>query len=141
MFPSPAENSSLKFPWGPVQKALDSSGDASYAHYTYVKPNGSPLSYIIGGEAERIGANSVSPESRETCSKVFHVYDGTGYSEIIDAKGNKKTLKWTKSDTFAVPAWSSITHHNETDKPAYFFIYNDKPLLDNLNLYRSQSKQ
>ncbi|KAI8144073.1 RmlC-like cupin domain-containing protein [Fennellomyces sp. T-0311] len=135
---SPAENSSLKFPWAPVQAALDSTGDASYASYTYKKPDGSPLSYIIGGEAERIGANSVSPQRRETCSKVFHVYGGSGYSEVEDGKGNKTILKWTKSDTFAVPAWSGITHHNEGTETAYLFAFNDKPLLDNLALYRAQ---
>ncbi|KAI9497286.1 RmlC-like cupin domain-containing protein [Zychaea mexicana] len=141
-YPSaPAENSSLKFPWAPVQKALDSTGDASYASYTYNKPDGSPLSHIIGGAAERIGAKAASPEIRDTCSKIFHVYEGTGYSEIVDAKGNKTVLKWTNSDTFAVPAWSGITHHNEGDEAAYLFSYNDKPLLNNLNLFREQQKQ
>ncbi|KAI7876444.1 RmlC-like cupin [Lichtheimia hyalospora FSU 10163] len=138
-YPStPVEKSSLKFPWAPVQKALDTTGDGVYATYTYTQADGKPLSYIIGGEAERIGAQSVSPKRRETCSRVFHVYHGTGYTEVDDGNGNKKVLKWTNSDTFAVPSWYSVVHHNEMNEPAYLFSYNDKPLLENLGLYRSE---
>lgn len=121
-----------------MQKALDTTGDAAYATYTYTQADGKALSYIIGGEAERVGAQSVSPKRRETCSRVFHVYQGTGYTEVDDGNGDKKVLKWTTSDTFAVPSWYSVIHHNDSNEAAYLFSYNDKPLLENLGLYRSE---
>lgn len=119
-----------------MQKALDSTGDASYAVYEYIREDGSPLSKIIGAQAERIGAGASSPLVRETSSKVAHIYEGSGYTEITDSNGNTKTLNWTRGDTMSIPAWSAVVHHAEGDQPAYIFTYNDKPLLDNLALYK-----
>ncbi|KAI8887277.1 RmlC-like cupin [Backusella circina FSU 941] len=132
-----SEDCDWKFPWAPVQEALDSDQSAPYAMYTYLQKDGSAVSKIIGAEAERIGANSTSPTRQETISRVFHVYDGQGYSKIEDVKGNVKILNWTRSDTFAVPSWCRITHHNEHNESAYLFSYSDKPLLENLGLYKS----
>lgn len=140
-FARPAENSSLKFSWEPVQKALDAnSSQEDYALYSYKKPNGQPLSYIIGGEAERIAVGASSVKRRETASKVFHVYSGEGYSEICDIKGNVTTLKWKNNDTFAVPSWYWVTHYatSSESNSAYLFSFNDKPLLENLNLYKAE---
>jgi gentisate 1,2-dioxygenase len=132
-----SEECDWKFPWAPVQEALDGDKSAPYAVYTYLQKDGSPISKIIGAEAERIGANSTSPTRQETISRVFHVYDGQGYSKIEDVKGNVKILNWSRSDTFAVPSWCRITHHNEHNEPTYLFSYSDKPLLENLGLYKS----
>lgn len=132
------ENSKQKFSWGAVQRALDSDLSAPYARYEYTKADGSPLSKIIGAEAERVASSQASPKRRETCSEVFHVYDGTGYSEITDDKGNTAVLNWTRSDTFAVPAWSWVVHHSKVDN-SYLFSFSDKPLVCNLGLYHSET--
>ncbi|CAO3669278.1 unnamed protein product [Umbelopsis vinacea] len=131
-------NSPLKFPWADAQSVLDKDKSTPYACYMYKNADGSPLSKIIGAEAERIGLNASSPLRRETCSKVFHVYDGKGYSIIDDGKGNKKHLNWLRSDTFAVPAWSSVVHYCDGSEDAYLFSFSDKPLLENLGLYSEQ---
>lgn len=105
----------------------------------YKRADGSPLSKIIGADAERIGPNASSPLRRETCSKVFHVYDGKGYSVIDYGKVNKKRLHWSRNDTFAVPAWSSVVHYCDSNEDAYLFSFSDKPLLENLGLYCEES--
>lgn len=111
---------------------------APYARHEYQHGDGSPLSKIIGAEAERVASGQPSPKRRETCSKVFHIYEGTGYTEVTDDKGNTTVLNWTRSDTFAVPAWSWVVHHSKVEN-SYLFSYSDKPLLSNLGLYRSEA--
>jgi gentisate 1,2-dioxygenase len=130
----------MKFPWVNAQSVLDKDKSSSYSSYVYKNADGSTLSKIIGAEAERIGLNASSPLRRETCSKVFHVYEGKGYSEIDDGKGNKKRLDWSRSDTFAVPAWSSVVHYCQGSEDAYLFSFSDKPLLENLGLYHEESQ-
>ncbi|ORY98699.1 RmlC-like cupin domain-containing protein [Syncephalastrum racemosum] len=138
-YPSiPVENSPIKFPWAPVQKALNNTGDTSYAVYEYRREDGSPLSKIIGAQAERIGPGASSPMVRETSSKVAHIYDGKGFTEITESNGNTKTLNWTRGDTMSIPSWAAVVHHAEGDQPAYIFSFNDKPLLDNLALYKNE---
>ncbi|KAI9482733.1 MAG: RmlC-like cupin domain-containing protein [Benjaminiella poitrasii] len=134
-----AENSALKFPWAPIQEALDSS-DAEYATTIYRKPNGEPLSYIVGAEAERVNADKSSQTRRETCSRVVHIYAGQGQTEIVDMKGAKTVLKWKTNDTFAIPSWSWVTHHAASNGTAYLFSFNDKPLLENLKMYKAEYK-
>lgn len=130
----------MKFSWAPVQKALDKNIKEDYALYSYQKPDGQPLSYIIGGEAERVTVGASSVKRRETASKVVHIYSGEGYSEITDIKGNVATLKWKKSDTFAVPSWNWVAHYatSSNSGSAYLFSFNDKPLLENLGLYKAE---
>ncbi|KAL9553659.1 hypothetical protein MBANPS3_003192 [Mucor bainieri] len=141
-YPSePAENSSLKFSWEPVEEALNSRKlETDYADYEYKKPDGKPLSNIIGGEAERINAKGASTTRRETCSRVVHVYSGQGRTELVDVKGNKTVLEWKPNDTFVVPAWSWVTHHADHHVDSYLFSFNDKPLQENLGLYKIEHK-
>lgn len=136
-----AENTSLKFPWAPVEEALNADiKEKGYASYTYLKPNGEPLSFIIGAEAERVNAGAASVPRRETSSRVCHIYAGKGFSEVTDMSGATTILKWKENDTFAIPSWNWVIHHAENNGNAYIFSYNDKPLLTNLNMYKSEQK-
>lgn len=130
-------NTPLKYPWAEVKAVLDAA-DGTHAIYDYKsKQDGvSPVSTVIGAQAERIDAGSKSPKRHETTSYVFHIVTGTGYTLI--KQGEKETIiRWEDKDTFCVPLWSEIVHHNEALAPAYLYNFNDAPLLKNLNIFRA----
>lgn len=92
----------------------------------------------IGAMAMRVRSGAIASPKRDTCSFVFHVVAGKGKTII---KGNKEaTFEWKRGDTFAVPAWSNITHEASPDEDAYLFVLTDKPLLDNLGMYLVDDK-
>jgi gentisate 1,2-dioxygenase len=136
-YPStPVENSEFKFPWAPVEKKLNAE-PGSYGIYYYRRKDGDHLSKTISGQAERVAAKTTSPKSQETCSFVYHVYEGTGYTTIHLSDGSEKTINWTTSDTFSIPGWSSITHTCTLDSGnAYLFAVNDRPMVESLGTAR-----
>ena len=129
-------NSKCRFPWAPVEKNLkDAQGP--YAVYHYATEDGKPLSPTLGGQAERIAAGSTSPTVQETGSFVYHVVEGDGYSTIL-SPGEKtpREIRWTGKDTFAVPAWSRISHTSTSSTDVFLFAINDRPMVTALGLRR-----
>lgn len=129
-------NSKCRFPWAPVEKYLkDVQGP--YAVYQYATEDGKPLSPTLGGQAERIAAGSTSPTVQETGSFVYHVVEGDGYSTIL-SPGEKtpRKIQWTGKDTFAVPAWSQISHTSTSNTDVFLFAINDRPMVTALGLRR-----
>lgn len=110
--------------------------DADYVTQTYRKPDGSHVSNTLGAHALRLKASKGSTPIRTTCSFVFHCQSGAGKTKVEDANGKVDILCWTRQDTFAVPAWSKITHTAESSEDAYIFSLSDMPLLENLNMYK-----
>ena len=124
-------------PWAPVQTYLDAQ-PGNFAKYQYTlggsgNDDNIPLSKIIGGHAYRINAGTSSPVLQETSSFVVHIYQGKGYSMV-----GEKRLDWQKSDTFAVPHWSAVTHHAAEGETAYIFAFSDRPLMRNLGMLREK---
>ncbi|CRK12973.1 hypothetical protein BN1723_009883 [Verticillium longisporum] len=69
--------------------------------------------------------------SRDSCSYIYHCYEGTGRTEVETPAGEKSVFRWTARDTFAVPAWSSVRHVNESpDQRAYLVACHDAFLSD-----------
>lgn len=136
-YPStPVEKSPFKFPWGPVAKKLNGTQGLYGIHHYHV-PGGKHLSKTISAQAERVGAGADSPRSQETCSFVYHVYEGTGYTTLRLADGSVNRIDWTTSDTFSVPAWSVIVHTCTKDTgSAYLFAINDRPMVESLGTAR-----
>lgn len=140
----PDNKSRFRFPWADVQSALDAdkAKGESYSKYHYRTSDGTHLSNTISGQAERIEAGSMSPPSRETCSFVYHVYQGTGHSEIESGDGRKESISWESKDTFCVPAWSKVSHfadqQGSLDGSAYLFAINDRPMIEKLGLARME---
>ncbi|KAF9894105.1 hypothetical protein FE257_009078 [Aspergillus nanangensis] len=134
--------SPLKIPWATVQQELDANlEDRSYARYDYRLGGGSDgahLSRTISAQAERITAGTASETSQETCSFVYHAYEGEGYSTVIAPGGEEEqVIKWKARDTFSVPAWSSISHTCTLQSgQAYLFAINDRPMVESLGLMR-----
>ena len=129
-------SSKLKFPWPPVEKALNDT-EGPYAVHHYAFEDGRPLSQTLSAQAERIEAGTTSPSSQETVSFVYHVVEGEGYS-IISSPGTEEPTKvmWTAKDTLAVPAWSRVTHTSSQDADAFLFAINDRPMVNSLGLAR-----
>lgn len=131
----PCDPCEWRHPWGPVEKALNAS-DASHTTYAYTNADGKPLSTTLTVQAERLSPGAVA-ESQDSCSYIYHCYEGTGRTEIETPSGEKSVFKWTRKDTFAIPAWSKIKHVNEsTEENAYLVACHDGPFLDLLGLRR-----
>lgn len=130
---SPVEESAFRFPWAAVQEDLDAQQGAHAIHH-YRSKDGGHLSKTISAQAERIAADSTSPTSREVLSYVYHVYEGQGFS-TIKSPGDTATTRvdWTAKDTFAVPAFSEISHTcSMGNGNAYLFAINDRPMVEAL---------
>ena len=65
-----------------------------------------------------------------TCSRVIHVIEGEGESEI-----DGKTFAWSPSDTIAVPTYSAVKHRAKGGKPAFLFHVDDAPLQRKIGIY------
>ncbi|PLB35002.1 cupin domain-containing protein [Aspergillus candidus] len=129
--------SKLKIPWSTVAASLNADLSTFYAKYEYRLEDGSHLSRTLSAQAERVAAGSTTPKSRETCSFVYHVYEGTGYSTIASPDGKEEKVEWREKDTFSVPAWSSISHTcTMSNGQAYLFAINDRPIVEALGLWR-----
>ncbi|KAK5044418.1 hypothetical protein LTR84_011290 [Exophiala bonariae] len=129
-------NSKSQFPWAPVEKRLKGA-EGPYAVYHYVTDDGKALSATLGAQAERVAAGTTSPTVQETGSFVYHVVEGEGYSTIL-SPGDKspKDIRWTGKDTFAIPAWSQISHTATSNTDVFLFAINDRPMVTALGLRR-----
>lgn len=129
----------MKVPWAQVQKHLDAQ-EKPHAVYEYEIVRGgkrAPLSTTIGAQAERIEARCESPPVRETCSFVYHCFDGSGSTTLKLANGNVEVVEWSRGDTFAVPAWTERVHTAQ-GATSYLFAVTDAPLIRNLGMYRRE---
>jgi len=131
------ESSPVKFSWAPVQQYLDAQ-PGNYATYLYTLSDDQHLSKIIASHAERIDGGTHSPPRQETSSFIFHVYQGKGYTLVGEAGELQKKLVWNRSDTFCVPHYTRIQHFVEEGETAYLFSFSDRPLMQNLNMYRKK---
>jgi gentisate 1,2-dioxygenase len=66
-----------------------------------------------------------------TASHIINVIAGHGRSSI-----GEQVLEWGPGDTIAIPAWHVHAHENTGDETAFLFAYSDRPMLENLGLYR-----
>lgn len=128
----------IRFPWKEVRAALHdlaSTADAEDpVHLAYVNPHtGEECLPILGFSAQMLRAGEeVSPPLR-SCSSVIHVIEGEGESEI-----DGKTMKWTQSDTIAIPTYAKV-RHRAGSKPAYIFHVDDAPLQRKIGVYEDSA--
>ena len=66
---------------------------------------------------------------RSTDGMVYSVVEGTGRTI---ASGEK--MPWGPRDTFVIPSWCS--HHHEADGDAVLFSFSDRPIQQNIGLWR-----
>lgn len=77
--------------------------------------------------------------TQETCSFIYHIYEGEGQSLVKTPSGAETKIDWVAKDTFTVPAWSEVQHSNMCSTAAYLFAINDRPLVESLGLGRKAS--
>ncbi|GLA45528.1 hypothetical protein AnigIFM63604_005340 [Aspergillus niger] len=129
------QDSSIRFPWRDVQAELDGA-NLPYAVYHYKSKGKSYLSDTISAQAERLSPGYITVPRRETCSFLYHVKCGKGYSKLVTAEGEALEIEWKEKDTFAVPAWCRVQHVCLPGEPAYLFAINDRPMLESLGFIR-----
>jgi gentisate 1,2-dioxygenase len=66
---------------------------------------------------------------RSTDGMVYSVVEGTGRTIVGDQE-----LTWGPRDTFVIPNWSR--HHHEADGDVVLFSFSDRPIQENLGLWR-----
>ncbi|KAH8703435.1 RmlC-like cupin domain-containing protein [Talaromyces proteolyticus] len=132
--------SKFKITWSTVSRDLDTDKLVQpYARYDYRLPDGSHVSETISAQAERVTAGYTTQKSQETCSFVYHVYEGQGYSTILPPNGQEQKVSWEAKDTFSVPAWSVISHTCTMNSGnAYLFAINDRPMVEALGFARRE---
>lgn len=136
----PAEDvleSPMKYPWRDTEKYLNNV-EGDYAVYDYHSKENplSPLSTIIGAQAERINCGAESQWRQENSSFVYHSYKGSGKTILKNVDNSETIINWSQRDTFCIPSWKRFKHINTGDEIVYLFSYSDKPLLKNLNIHR-----
>lgn len=93
------------------------------------------VSLRLGASAERLSAGASSLAVRETASSVYHIVEGSGFTEI-----DGKRVEWKQNDTFCIPAWYRYQHFADSGKPAYLYRFDDKPMLKALGFYRVEGE-
>ena len=134
---SPSPGSALRIPWAAVEQDLDSE-TGPYAIYQYRSVDGSHLSRTISAQAERVAAGHTTTVSQEVFSYIYHIYQGQGFS-MIKSRGDKvaRRLEWSTKDTFAVPAFSQVSHTCTLESEnSYLFAINDRPMVEALTFVK-----
>jgi gentisate 1,2-dioxygenase len=102
----------------------------------YYQSNGKHLSNTLSAQAEMVEAGHTTAVAQETCSFIYHIYEGEGRTIVKTPSGQESTIDWIAKDTFTVPAWSEVQHINKGSTAAYLFAINDRPLIESLGLGR-----
>lgn len=132
-FDAPA-GTNLSYPWTETRARLEAI-PGPHATVEYLQRiGGVPISRTIGAQAERLEQGARTPRRRTTACNIYNVVAGSGETRVGDV-----TLHWEKGDTFAIPAWHPFQVHNTGEGTAYLFSFNDRPLLQNIGLYREES--
>jgi gentisate 1,2-dioxygenase len=79
-------------------------------------------------------AAEYTTSSQETCSFIYHCYEGEGLTIVTTPNGQQTNIDWVAKDTFAIPAWSTIQHINKSSEASFLFAINDRPLVESLGL-------
>ncbi|KAI8933952.1 hypothetical protein NX059_008726 [Plenodomus lindquistii] len=140
-YPStPCVDSDIRIPWSTVAKELDSTG-SPHTKYHYRRPDGSELSQTISAQAERVSPGHTTHVNQDVFSYVYHVYQGHGFSMIKRPYDTTaKRIDWGPRDTFAVPAWSEVSHTcSLKGEAAYLFAVNDIPMIKALTFIKPRS--
>jgi gentisate 1,2-dioxygenase len=121
-----------RYPWAEIEAELTRvAGPVAEVRYRH-RGTGGEVSATCGAAAIRIDAGAKTAPKRETTSAVIHVYEGSGRSRIGETE-----LRWKQGDTLAVPAWQTVVHEADPGANVRLFKFDDRPLLDALEAYRS----
>ncbi|WP_067935975.1 cupin domain-containing protein [Alicyclobacillus kakegawensis] len=135
-YPSPL----TVYPWQHTVAAMESLKSLppdphdGYA-VEYINPaNGQSADPRIGAVMQTLTPGMHTKAHRHLSSAVYHVVEGRGRSVV-----NGVQLDWEKGDFFTVPPWAWHEHANTGDGDAVLFSINDRPLMELLELERTEA--
>ncbi|KIW65407.1 hypothetical protein PV04_07670 [Phialophora macrospora] len=134
------ECADMKFPWTKTKVELDAS-KADHAIHYYRLPNGKEVNSIVSATAERVSAGTETVPRQDTANRIYQVHSGSG-RVVVAAPRSKETheLSWGPGDTFVIPSWHRWTIYADKDSSVYLFSFSDKAMLDNLGIYRKETR-
>jgi gentisate 1,2-dioxygenase len=125
----------MRYPWEDTDRALSrlaAAGDAALVSIEFTNPvTGGPAVPTLGCEMHRLRAGARSASVRKVGSSVFVVFRGSG-TTVIEGEA----FEWGPGDVFAAPSWAAVDHCAQ--EPADLFAITDRPVLQQLHLYREQ---
>lgn len=131
----------LAYPWPRALEALEKAAELPGDPFEdtileYINPGtGGPALRRIGTALQRLRPGVRCAPYRHTGSVVFQVVRGEG-ATIIDGE----RIEWSAGDLVAIPSWSVRQFLNRSDaRDAIIFHVNDKPVLEQLGLYREEA--
>lgn len=102
--------------------------------FRYPSVDGQPDTLpTMGCELSELPAGRKGRRHRHSHVAVYHVIEGSGDSLVGDQR-----LRWSRGDTFTVPAWQWHAHSNTGTAAARLFSINDRPALKALGLHREE---
>ncbi|WP_026962949.1 cupin domain-containing protein [Alicyclobacillus herbarius] len=114
-------------------KALSPNPYDGYA-VEYLNPaNGQSADPRIGAVTQTLTPGMHTKAHRHLSSAVYHVVEGSGYTVVDGLR-----LDWEKGDFFTIPPWAWHEHVNTGSEDAVLFSINDGPLMELLELERSE---
>jgi len=128
-----------RYAWSETRRVLDLMAEEPGDPYdgvllSYLNPvTGGPTLPTLGCEMQMLRPGDHTQAHRHTTSVIYHAFRGSGRT-VIDGE----PLKWEQGDTFVVPLWCAHRHENETSDPSYLFSISDRPVMDQLGLYREE---
>jgi gentisate 1,2-dioxygenase len=93
---------------------------------------GGPAIPTFASGMTRLTPGARTETSRKTGSSIYVVLHGAGSSVI-----NGQRFEWGAGDTFVTPSWSAVDH--EADEPSDLFVISDRPVLEALHLFRTET--
>lgn len=101
----------------------------------YINPvTGGSADSRIGTMMQKLKPQQHTKAHRHVHSAIYHVFEGEGYTVIDGVK-----FEWEKGDFFILPPWSYHEHVNTGSSDAYLFSFNDKPVMEKLELEFSEA--
>jgi gentisate 1,2-dioxygenase len=125
----------MRYPWEDTDRALSLLADAEDGPLVSIEftdpTNGGPAVPTLGCEMHRLRPGARTKSHRKVGSSIFVVYRGSGTSVIAG-----EAFEWGPGDVFAAPSWAAVDH--QADEPADLFALTDRPVLQQLHLYREE---
>lgn len=129
-----------RYPWQETQQVLsllaEEAGDPfDGVLLRYVNPvSGGPTLPTLSCEIQMLRPGEKTRAHRHTSSVVYHAFRGRGRT-VIDGEA----FAWEQGDTFVVPLWCVHHHESHPGGAAYLFSISDRPVMEQLGLYREEA--
>lgn len=128
-----------RYPWAETRHVLELMAEEPGDLYDgilvrYLDPlTGGPTLPTLSCEMQMLRPGEKTQGHRHTSSVIYHAFRGRGRSVIAD-----EIFEWETGDTFVVPLWCAHHHENASAESAYLFSISDRPIMDQLGLYREE---